>query len=104
MICCNAIIRLAGEAQIGIFGDFEIGVQEPKLFRQVDIRLQRFEVRQSLRVAVIILFGKNPVLVELSRLLGGVDDQLNRFLAVRRIAEAAGGRKAGRCPACPRPR
>src|SRR5271165_4451487 len=49
-----------GDAEVRIFFDFERQAQETELVLQIDVRLQRVEIRQRVGIPVIISFGEDP--------------------------------------------
>jgi len=62
-----------------------MGLQEAELVQQVDTRLQRADIGQAVRVAVIVVLGEKPGIELVRGLLGELRDDRDRFLVVGRI-------------------
>src|SRR5690606_32754882 len=57
----QALSRLFGKAQIGVLTHVELGLDESKLLRQVDVGLERLEIGKHVRISIVVFFGKEPV-------------------------------------------
>src|ERR1051326_4423603 len=66
------------DAEIGVLLNVDRGADEPEFLLQIDIPLQRIEIGERLGVAVIILLGKRPAVVERSRAFGDLGEQRHR--------------------------
>src|SRR5713226_4428134 len=85
-ISSRALRRLPDDAEVCVLPDVDVGVQETELSLQPDIGLQGPEIREEVRIAVVVsslaAFHEQPFLERLGRPLAHSRRDLDRFPAV----------------------
>src|SRR6516164_7253835 len=80
-ISCEPLRRFLDHAEVGIFLDVEVVLEEADFFLLFEIVLQRAEVRRAVRIAILIATGEGPVHARQWRFVEPRDDG-DRFIVI----------------------
>src|SRR5487761_295886 len=87
-ISCQPLRRFLHHAYVGIFFYVDIVLEEPDLLLELQVALQRAQIRHAVRIAILILAGEGPFHAGRRRLVESRDD-VDRFFVIFRIAVPA---------------